>query len=93
MSAPLCTCGQPVASCPHLGIFASIDEKHAYFKTLAEVRIDLDSFAARTDAALALAVAQRAAGEAAKLPLPGEVAEALGVVISALAKAGALMGL
>lgn len=89
----LCVCGEPIATCPHLGVFASIDEKHAYFRKLADVDAELSIADARIDAALAISVARKAAEEAAKLPLPGEVAAALAVVIGALAKAAALAGL
>ena len=89
----LCTCGEPVATCPHLGAFATLDEKHTYFRAIADTAADLDALDKRTDAALAIAVAQRAAEEAAKLPLGAEVAAALLVVLSALGKAKALVGL
>lgn len=92
MSA-LCSCGEPVATCPHVGLFGSLEEKHAYFRRLDAVHDELDVLAARTDAALAIAVAQRAAEEASRLPVPAEVAAALVTVLSALGKAAALVGL
>ena len=53
---------------------------------------ELAVLAARTDAALAIAVAQRAAEEASRLPVPAEVTAALVTVLSALGKAAALVG-
>ena len=93
MSATLCTCGEPVATCPHLGVFASIEEKHAYFRAVGDAAADLDALSTRTDAKLAIAVAQKAAEEAAKLPLPAEVAAAVVVILDALARAARLAGL
>lgn len=92
MSVTLCTCGEPIATCPHLGVFATIEEKHAYFRAIADTAADLDALDTRADAALAIAVAQKAAEEAAKLPLGPEVAAALAVVLGALAKAAAAAG-
>ena len=89
----LCPCGQPVATCPHLGVFASLDEKHAYFTAIDDTAADLDALSARTDAALAIAVAQRAAEEAARLPLGPEVAAAVAAVLKSLAIAARLAGL
>lgn len=92
MSA-LCSCGEPVATCPHLGVFASLDEKQRYFRVVHGLDVELDALATRTDAAQAIALAQRAAEEASRLPVGPEVASALAAVITALAKAAALAGL
>jgi len=93
VSATLCTCGEPVATCPHLGVFASLDEKHAYFRAVHDTAAELDALDKRTDAALAIAVAQKAAEEASQLPLPAEVAAAVVVILDALARAARLAGL
>lgn len=89
----LCSCGLPVATCPHLGVFGSLDEKHAYFRAISDVHDGLGALSTRTDAKLAIAVAQKAAEEAAKLPLPAEVAAAVVVILDALARAARLAGL
>lgn len=89
----LCSCGLPVATCPHLGVFATIDEKHAYFRAIGEVHDGLGVLIARTDAKLALEAARVAAENAAKLPLGPEVAAAVGAILAALAKAALLAGL
>lgn len=92
MSA-LCPCGLPVATCPHLGVFGSLDEKHAYFRAIGEVHDGLSALSTRIDVKIALESARVAAENAAKLPLGPEVAAAVGVILAALAKAALLAGL
>ena len=89
----LCVCGQPVADCPHLGAFASVEAKRAWFLDIAGAMVELDSFVDRVDAKRAFQVAQLAAEKAKQLPVGADVSQVLALIIAALAKAAALMGL
>lgn len=92
----LCVCGEPLATCPHLGVFSSLEAKAAFYATdLPELHAELaelETLAVRADAKRAALIAQKAAAMAQQVA-PEQVGGVLALITAALAKAVELLGL
>lgn len=105
--APLCTCGLPLATCPHLGVFDSseygatheerLHAKRAFYvarvPALRAALDELSALATRADAKRAIELARIGAEHVAVLPIGADASAALAFVLAALAKAALLAGL
>jgi hypothetical protein len=92
-----CVCGEPLATCPHLGQFPTFEAKYAFYAArVPELRaalLELDTLATRADVKRAVEIARIGAEQASKLPTGAEIASALAFILAALAKAASLAGL
>lgn len=98
-----CSCGQPIADCPHLGVFDSPEHgatreerlaaKRAWFMDLDAAMAEIDAFGTRAEAKRAVEIAKLAAERAQMLPVGSDLSQTIAVVVAALAKAALLLGL
>lgn len=105
MSADLCVCGQPLATCEHLGQWAigpgtdeeKLAKKRAFYAVrIPELRaalVELDALATRADIKRAAEIAKLGTDYAAKLAPGSEFVAALAFVAAAIAKVILLAGL
>lgn len=91
----LCVCGEPLATCPHLGVFSSLEAKVAFYATdLPELHAELaelETLAVRADAKRAVLIAQKAAAMAQQVA-PEHIPGVLALITAALAKIATLLG-
>lgn len=101
----LCLCREPLAVCPHLGVFAlgpgTDEEKLAKKRAFYAVRIpelraallELDALATRAEMKRAIELARMGTDFASKLKPGADYLGALAFVAAAIAKVAALAGL